>query len=130
MLEEPRQAPWTRVEQIDLARGTIDLVVGFKVVNPNAIALSARRVDYGVSLGVTLVNGQKPRLELEAEGPSAIWLRSRDVSAVGRGIVKTLETGRISGAVWLDGMVQTLGAPAPRSSSLGRHSRVGLTGTE
>lgn len=110
VLEEPRlKRPWTRVEQIDLARGTVDLVVGFKVVNPNAIALSARRVDYGVSFsGVKLVTGQKPRLDLTAEGPSAIELPVHiDVSAVGRGIVKALESGRISGAVWLDGMVQT-----------------------
>ena len=57
------------MEQIDLARGTVDLVVGFKVVNPNAITLSARRVDYGVSFsGVTLVTGQNPQLDLEAEG--------------------------------------------------------------
>ncbi|HCH66478.1 MAG: hypothetical protein CL927_10450 [Deltaproteobacteria bacterium] len=110
VLEEPRlKRPWTRVEQIDLARGTVDLVVGFKVVNPNGLALSARRVDYGVSLsGIPVVKGQKPRLDLAAGAPSAVELPVHlDVSAVGRGLLKAIESGRVAGAVWLDGMVQT-----------------------
>jgi LEA14-like dessication related protein len=110
VLEEPRlRRPWTRVEQLDLARGTVDLVVGCKVVNPNGLTLSARKVDYGVSLsGIPVVEGQKPHLELEANGTSTVELPVHlDVSAIGRGLMKALESGRISGAVWLDGMVQT-----------------------
>jgi LEA14-like dessication related protein len=110
VLQEPSlKKPWARVKNLDLINGTVDLVFGFKVVNPNDLALSIRQVDYGLRFsGATIIAGQAQRLDLAASGPSAVELPVRiDASAVGRGVVKAFQTGRISGAVWLDGKVQT-----------------------
>ena len=110
VLQEPTlKKPWVRVDDLDLVQGTVDLVFGFKLVNPNDLALSIRQVDYGLRFsGATIIEGNAPSVDLAASGPSAVELPVHiDASAVGRGVVKAFQTGRISGAVWLDGKVQT-----------------------
>lgn len=110
VLSEPSvRAPVVEIKQASLRKGTMDLVVGFTVSNPNPIDLTTKQVDYGVSFaGESLVSGDRDAVTLAADGPTKLRFPVRiDVGALGRGAVRAFERGRISGEVWLSGRVKT-----------------------
>jgi LEA14-like dessication related protein len=110
VLAEPEvRKPWIEVDRVDFGRGTVDLVVGVTVTNPNPIALDVRGVDFGVSFSdARVVEARKQQVALAASDRSQLEFPVKlDVSAVGRGVMRAFETGRISGEVWLSGKVQT-----------------------
>ena len=110
LLTEPTvKKPLVEVKQTNLKKGTVDLVVGFSVDNPNPIDLTVKKVDYGITFsGEPLVEGQRDTVTLSADGTSSLRFPVKvNVKSLGRGAMRAFETGRISGRVWLAGKVQT-----------------------
>lgn len=101
--------PDIKVKDISLTEGTADLVFLFDVDNPNDIALELKKVRYGARItGSDVISGSTPSIELAASSESKLRLPVHlDAGAVGRGLLKAFQKGRLKGEAFVTGRAHT-----------------------
>ncbi len=101
--------PDIKVKDISLSKGTLDLVFLFDVDNPNDLDLELKKVRYGARFaGSDVISGKSPSIELTAASESKLRLPVHlDVGSVGRGLIKTVQKGRVEGEAFITGQAHT-----------------------